>query len=819
MKISYKWLKTYANIDLAPEEISKYLTDTGLEVEGVEKIETIRGGLEGFVIGEVKTCVPHPDSDHLHITTVDVGQEQLLDVVCGASNVAAGQKVVVATVGTTIYSAEEPFKIKKSKIRGAVSEGMICAEDELCIGTSHAGIMVLPEIAKVGTPAKEYFHIEDDWIIEIGLTPNRTDAISHIGVARDLLAALRCLNGDTTPLQIPSVEQFKPDNYNLNVKIEIENPIACPRYTGVLVEDVKVAESPEWLQNYLRAIGLRPINNVVDISNFVLWEIGQPLHFFDLNHVEGEKIVIRTLPEGTKFVTLDGVERKLSSKDLMICDDKNPMCIAGVYGGLNSGVTEKTKNIFIESAYFNPTSIRKTARFHGLKTDASFRFERGCDPNITIWAAKRAALLLKEICGGKIASDIIDVYPNSIPKIALDLRFEYINKLIGKEIAPKIVKDILLSLDFEVVSENATSLHITVPSNRVDVTRESDVIEEILRIYGYNNIELPTHLNAALSYPEKIESEALRNKISNFLSSCGYNEIMCNSLISFNWLKDLSLFPEESIVKIINPLSSDLDIMRPTMLAGGMESILFNINRKTTNLSLFEFGKVYQKNAEAAPDASVTKQYSEGFRLAVFLTGNKEAENWKGAVAHYTFFDLKDVVIRILTKLGISINRLKAEDVDNELFFEALVFKNQNAKVVEFGQVAPKITKRYDLKQPVFYAEFDWENILKLLKKSEISYTPIAKFPEVRRDLALMLKPNITFSQIEELAYQTEKKFLKKVSLFDIYVDEKLFSGRKSYAVSFMLQDEQKTLEDKQIERIMANLIKAFTEKLEAEIR
>lgn len=819
MKISYKWLKTYANIDLAPEEVSKYLTDTGLEVEGLEKIETVRGGLEGIVVGEVKTCVPHPDSDHLHITTVDVGSDQLLDVVCGASNVAAGQKVVVATVGATMYHTEEPFKIKKTKIRGAVSEGMICAEDELCLGNSHAGIMVLPNDAPVGMPAKEYFHIEDDWVIEIGLTPNRTDAICHIGVARDLLAALRCLKGNQTPLQVPSVEEFKPDNHHLQVEIDIQDTESCPRYTGVLVEDITVAESPDWLKNRLQAIGVRAINNVVDISNYVLWEVGQPLHIFDLNAISGNKIVVRKPQEGTKFVTLDGVERSLSGKDLMICNAEEPMCIAGVFGGLNFGVKETTKNVFIESAYFNPTDIRKTARFHGLKTDASFRFERGADFDITIWAAKRAALLLKEICGGKIASDIIDVYPKPLSKTEVCVYYDHICSLIGKTIDKKTIKEILISLEFILKAEFEEGLHVIVPSYRVDVTREADVIEEILRIYGYNNVELPEHLHSALSYSQGIGSEELCNKISDFLSAAGYNEIMCNSLMSQNWCKELTIYPEETLVKIINPLSGDLDIMRPTMLAGGMETILYNVNRKAFNLSLYEFGKTYRKNVDADKTASVTKRYEETMRLAIFLTGNKERESWKGAVAAYNFFDLKNIVLRVLMKAGINIDKLNVQPIDSELFFEGLVYMNQNRKVVELGEVSSSIIKRYDLKQPVFFAEFDWDFIFKLMNRKSTLYQPVPKFPAVRRDLALLLEQHITFEQVEKVAFQTEKKFLKEVSLFDIYMGEKLPSGYKSYAVNFMLQDDQKTLEDKQIDRIMNNLMKAFSDQLNAKIR
>jgi phenylalanyl-tRNA synthetase beta chain len=835
MKISYIWLKQYVNVELAPERIAQILTDTGLEVEGIEAVETVPGGLEGVVVGCVKTCERHPDSDHLSITTVDVGGEELLHVVCGASNVAAGQKVAVATVGTTLYCGEEPFKIKKSKIRGALSEGMICAEDELCLGSSHNGILVLDPSAVPGTAAKEYFKIENDYIFEIGLTPNRTDAISHIGVARDLLAALKCHeNNSSHPslqvpssfggagggfLQIPSVADFKPDNLSLPVKIEIKDEQACPRYTGITIKNVTIKDSPEWLKNRLTAIGIRPINNVVDISNWVLWEVGQPLHTFDLDKIKGGKVVIRKARKDEKFVTLDNIERTLNEADLMICNETDAMCIAGVFGGVGSGITEETKHVFIESAYFDPATIRKTARRHGLQTDASFRYERGANPDITIWAAKRAALLMKELAGGEIASDIIDVYPNPIEQKKITLTFENTNRLIGKEIAPQSIKQILLTLDFEILSENETTLNLLAPYYRVDVTREADVIEEILRIYGYNNIEISDSLHASLSYQPKPNVEKLRNTVSDLLAANGFYETMNNSFMAQSWCEKINSFPEAGLVKILNPLSSDLNILRPTLLVGGLSTILYNINRKMNNLRLFEFGEAYQHHPETDKNDPVTKRYSETRHLGLWLTGKNSGENWREQPKEFNFFDLKMYVHKILSKLGIDVKQCKTASANAELFFEGLAYSINNHLLVEFGQVHQTIQKYADIKQPVFFADFNWKALLKVINKKDVAFQAVPKFPEVHRDLALLLDADVPFTKIEEIAYATERKFLKEVRLFDIYTGEKLGEGKKSYAVGFTLLDEDKTLEDKQIDRIMSKLMEAFVKEIKAQIR
>ena len=703
MKISYIWLKQYVNVDIAPERIAQILTDTGLEVESIETVETIPGGLEGVVVGWVKTCEKHPDSDHLSLTTVDIGGDELLNIVCGAPNVAAGQKVAVATVGTTLYCGDEPFKIKKSKIRGALSEGMICAEDELCLGSSHDGIMVLDPNAIPGTPAKEYFNIENDYIFEIGLTPNRTDAISHIGVARDLLAALKCHENSPLTLQIPSVKDFKPDNLSLPIEIEIKDTQACPRYTGITIKNVTVKDSPEWLKNRLSALGIRPINNVVDVSNWVLWEIGQPLHTFDLDKIKGRKVVIRKAKKDEKFITLDHIERTLNENDLMICNETDAMCIAGVFGGIGSGITEETKHVFIESAYFDPATIRKTARRHGLQTDASFRYERGANPDITIWAAKRAALLMKELTGGEIASDIIDAYPYPIEQKKITLTYENTNRLIGKIIDPKTIKQILLSLDFEIISETETGMILLSPYYRVDVTREADVIEEVLRIYGYNNIEISDSLRASLSYQPKPNVEKLRNAVSDLLAANGFHETMNNSFIAQSWCEKLSSFPEENIVKILNPLSSDLNILRPTLLAGGMATILYNINRKMNNLRLFEFGEVYQYHPESDKNDPVTKRYSETWHLGLWLTGKNTSENWNEQPKDFNFFDLKMYVHKILSKLGIDAKQCKTTSANSELFFEGLTYSMNNHVIVEFGQVHQNIQKQCDIKQQVFF--------------------------------------------------------------------------------------------------------------------
>ncbi|MCL2040661.1 MAG: phenylalanine--tRNA ligase subunit beta [Bacteroidales bacterium] len=862
MKISYIWLKQYVNVELAPERVAQILTDTGLEVENIETVEAIPGGLEGVVIGYVKTCEKHPDSDHLHITTVDVGGEEPLHIVCGASNIAAGQKVAVATVGTALYCGEEPFKIKKSKIRGALSEGMICAEDELCLGASHDGIMVLEPDAVPGTPAKEYFKIENDYIFEIGLTPNRTDAISHIGVARDLLAALKCqsliedtleVNNDVIAraiarsnpeevnvldcftsfamtgsrtcrtssecLHIPSIEDFKPDNQSLSVEIEIKDTQACPRYTGIVVKNVTVKESPEWLRNRLTAVGIRPINNIVDIANWVLWEIGQPLHTFDLDKIKGGKVIIRKAKMGEKFVTLDNVERTLHEDDLMICNETDAMCIAGVFGGVGSGITEETKHVFIESAYFDPATIRKTARRHGLQTDASFRYERGANPDITVWAAKRAALMMKEFAGGEIASDIMDIYPNPIEQKKITLTFAQTNRLIGKEIAPETIKKILLALDFEIISENDAELTLLAPYYRVDVTREADVIEEILRIYGYNNIEITDSLRASLSYQPKPNVEKIRNAVADLLAANGFYETINNSLTGQAYFQQMNSFPETHLVKILNPLSSDLNILRPSLLAGGMATISYNINRKMNNLRLFEFGEVYQHNPETDKNEPVTKRYSETRHLGLWLTGKNAHENWREQPKEFNFFDLKMYVHKVLSKLGIDTKQCKTTSANAELFFEGLSYSINNHVIVEFGQVHQIIQKRFDVKQTVFFADFNWKALVKVVGKKNVVFQAVPKFPEVHRDLALLLDADVPFSKIEEIAYATERKFLKEVRLFDIYTGEKLGEGKKSYAVGFTLLDEDKTLEDKQIDRIMNKLMEAFVKEVKAQIR
>jgi len=819
MKISYIWLKQYVNVDFTPERIAQILTDTGLEVENIEMVETIPGGLEGIVVGLVKTCEKHPDADHLSLTTVDVGGEELLSIVCGAPNVTAGQKVAVATVGTTLYCDEEPFKIKKNKIRGALSEGMICAEDELCLGSSHVGIMVLDPNAIPGTPAKEYFKIENDYIFEIGLTPNRTDAISHIGVARDLLAALKCHESSPLMLQVPSVENFKPDNQSLSIEIEIKDAQACPRYTGITIKNVTIKDSPDWLKNRLTAIGIRPINNVVDVSNWVLWEVGQPLHTFDFDKIKGRKVVIRKAKKDEKFVTLDHIERTLNENDLMICNETDGMCIAGVFGGVGSGISEQTKNVFIESAYFDPATIRKTARRHGLQTDASFRYERGANPDITIWAAKRAALLIKELTGGEIASGIIDVYSNPIEQKKITLSYKQTNRLIGKIIEPKTIKQILLSLDFEIVSENEKGLILLSPYYRVDVTREVDVIEEILRIYGYNNVEISDLLRISLSYQPKPNVEKIRNAVSDLLAANGFYETMNNSFMAKSWCEQLNSFSEIDLVKVLNPLSSDLNILRPTLLAGGMATILYNINRKINNLRLFEFGSVYKYNPENDNNDSVTKRYSETWHLGLWLTGKNESENWCEQPKNFNFFDLKLYVHKILSKLGVDVKQCKTTSANAELFFEGLTYSINNHIIVEFGQVHHAIQKHCDIKQPVFFADFNWKSVLKAISKKDAVFRAVPKFPEVHRDLALSLDTAVSFSKIEEIAYATERKFLKEVRLFDIYTGEQLGEGKKSYAVGFTLLDEDKTLEDKQIDRIMDKLMEAFVKEINAQIR
>lgn len=818
MNISYSWLKDYLKTDLTPDQISEILTSIGLEVDSLEREEAIKGGLEGVVIGYVTECERHPDADKLSVTKVDVGGPELLQIVCGAPNVAAGQKVPVATVGTVLYSGDQEFKIKKSKIRGVESLGMICAEDELGLGASHAGIMVLDPSTPVGTPAKEYFKLEDEYVFEIGLTPNRIDAASHYGVARDIAAYLKA-NGIACSLEKPSVDTFKVDNTNRTIPVEVLNGDACPRYSGITVSNVKVAPSPEWLQKKLRAIGINPKNNVVDITNFILHELGQPLHAFDAAKIAGSKVVVRTTTEGTPFTTLDGVERKLNENDLMICNANEPMCIAGVFGGLDSGVTEGTTDIFIESAYFNPVSVRKTARRHGLNTDSSFRFERGIDPNLTIYALKRAALLVKELAGGEISSDIIDIYPSSIENFTVEVSLDRMRKLIGKDIDTATIKGILAALDIAIIKEEGDVLTLSVEPYRVDVQREADVVEEVLRIYGYNNIEMPLQVRSTLSFEPRPEKERIVNTASDLLSSNGFNEIMSNSLTKASYYQGLATYPEEKSVRIINPLSGDLSVMRQTLFFNGMESISLNTNFRNPDLKLYELGNVYSYNAEKAGGENRLRPYSESYQMALFVTGNKNSESWNSKVVPTDYFTLRASVEQLLSRFGINLFDLKVEDCNVDFISDGVTYLLNGKKFIEMGVVAKKFRNMFDVKNDVFFAEIRFDLLINFVRGFKTTYKEIGKYPEVRRDLALLLDKKVTFAQLRETAFQTEKKFLKRAGLFDVYEGKNLPEGKKSYALSFILQDENKTLTDQQIDRMMDNLIKAFERSYGAQLR
>jgi phenylalanyl-tRNA synthetase beta chain len=812
MKISYNWLKNYIDTDKTPQEIADLLTFSGLEVESLEKFQTIAGGLEGIVIGEVLTKEKHPDADRLSVTTVSVGNEEPLHIVCGASNVAAGQKVVVATAGAMLYPTKgEPFQIKKSKIRGAASEGMICAEDEIGLGESHEGIMVLDPSARVGMPAAEYFKVQDDWILEIGLTPNRADATSHIGVARDLAAVLSANERKEFQIKLPELNAFSIDEKSSNIEVVVEDTKACPRYSGISIEGVKVAPSPDWLQERLKSIGQKPINNIVDVTNFVLHEMGQPLHAFDADTIKGNKVIVKKAKAGEKFVTLDEVERTLSAENLMICNAEEPMVIAGVFGGINSGVTNSTKNIFLESAYFNPVSVRKTAKQHGLKTDASFRYERGADPNITLYALKRAAILIKEVAGGKISSDIIDVYPSQIENFQIDFSFANCDRLIGKQLERELIKNIIRSLGIEIISHNEEVLKLSVPPFKVDVTREIDVIEEVLRIYGYNNIELPGKVMTSLSYFSKPDKEKVQRELSLLLAGKGFLEIMNNSLLKSEYIQKVESINQDEQVIIQNPLSSDLNALRQTLLFGGLESIAYNINRKNSDLKFFEFGKTYAFNKEK-------EKYQEGSRLSIFITGKKQQESWITTDVNTDFYYLKGIIENIFQKLGIKAE--KAEETENSAFAYGLSWKAKNGEsICDAGAVSKKLLKSFDIEQEVFYADFNFVQVLKLLKNKQVQFQDIPKFPSVRRDLALLLDKAINFSEIVELSYKVEKHLLKDVNLFDVYEGEKLEAGKKSYAVSFTIQDTEKTLTDKQIDKLMEKFIKTFEEQIGAKLR
>ena len=819
MNISYNWLKQYININITPDELSKALTSIGLEVGGVDEVQTVKGGLEGLVIGEVLTCTNHENSDHLHVTTVNVGTEEALQIVCGAPNVAAGQKVVVATVGTKLYSGEESFTIKRSKIRGVESMGMICAEDEIGIGTSHDGIIVLPADAVVGTLAKDYYGIKSDYLLEVDITPNRVDAASHYGVARDL-AAFFALKNPAIQLTKPSVDAFKIQNTNLTIPVTVENTEACPRYSAVTISGVKVTESPEWLKNALLVIGLRPINNIVDITNYVLHELGQPLHAFDADKIAGSEVRVKCMPEGTPFVSLEGTERKLNAADLMICNAEKPMCIGGVFGGLDSGVTETTQNVFLESAYFNPVSIRKTARRHGLNTDASFRFERGCDPTNTIYVLKRCALLIQEVAGGTISSEIVDIYPQEVKPFEVEITLQKINSLIGKEIGKENIETILGALEMKIVNRTEEGYTLHVPAYRVDVQRDVDVIEDILRIYGYNNIEIGEKLMSNLSYSSKPDSHKLQNLIAEQLTAQGFNEILNNSLTKGGYYTDLTSFPAAHSVKIINALSSDLNVMRQTLLFGGLENIAYNVNRRNADLKFYEFGNCYYYNADNKKEGETLAAYDEDFHLAMWLTGNKQAQSWTAAEQKASIYELKAYIENIFRRLGFNLRKLVTGEYADDLLSEALtVYSARGNKLAVYGFVHPKIRKVMDIDQEVFYADLNWNAILSELGKHKVQYAEISKFPEVKRDLALLIDKNVTFAEIEKIAYETERKLLKKVTLFDVYEGKNLEAGKKSYAVSFILQDETKTLTDSQIEGIMKKMLGNFENKLGAKLR
>jgi len=809
MKISYKWLQQYLPVDLDIEKTSEILTNLGLEVEGVEKVESIKGSLKGVVVGKVITCKKHPNADRLSVTTVNLGDNNTVKIVCGAPNVTQGQTVPVATVGTTLYDEEgKGFKIKKSKIRGEESCGMICAEDELSLGKSHDGIMILDDTLKAGTPAAKVFDIETDYVFEIGLTPNRADAMSHFGTARDLRVGLMQL-GVNTELISPSVSDFQVDERTFKIDIDVQDQKRAPRYVGLCLTDVKIEESPEWLQNRLKSIGLKPINNVVDVTNFVLHDIGQPLHAFDANKIVGNKVIVKTLQEGTKFKRLDGVERILSSEDLMICDgNENPMCLAGIFGGIDSGITQNTTSIFLESAYFNPVSIRKSAKRHSLNTDASFRFERGIDPNNTEYAIKRAAILLKELTGGKISSEIIDVYPNRIEDFQIFLSYERVNKLIGHFIPSEIIQNILASLDIKINNNTETGLNLTIPAYRVDVTREVDVIEEILRVFGYNNVEFSEKLNISINSSEEQKNEKIQKISGDQLISNGLYEIISNSLTKPNYTSYSKLLNEENNIKILNPLSKDLSVLRQSMLFSGLEAISFNINRKNNALKFFEFGKTYHLYND---------KYQEDKHLSLFATGDKLPKNWNLQTKPSDFFYLKGTVLALLERLGLS--NFKVKPTKNDVFSEGVSMSLGKVKLVDLGVVKALITKDFNIKQEVLYADINWSNILKIVQNKSFSVKLSAKYPKVKRDLALLLNNDTSFKDIYNLAQQTERKYLKSVDLFDVYEGKNLPEGKKSYAVSFVLQDEEKTLEEKQIENIMYKLQQAFENKLGASLR
>jgi len=820
MNISYKWLKEYVDFDLTPQEVCDALTSEGLEVDALEEVQSIRGGLKGLYVGKVLTCEMHPNSDHLHVTTVDLGKGEPQQIVCGAPNVAAGQKVIVADLGCVLYDGDKEFQIKKSKLRGVESLGMICAEDEIGVGTSHDGIIVLPEDAPVGQPAAEYYNLESDWLIEVDITANRADALSHWGVARDLYAWL-VQNGYKTSLHRPTDEAFAVDNHDLPIDVVIENTEACKRYACVSVTDCEVKESPEWLKNKLNAIGLRPINNIVDITNYVMMAYGQPLHCFDADMVTGHKIVVKTMPEGTPFVTLDGEEHKLSDRDLAICNAEEPMCIAGVFGGKGSGTYETTRNVVLESAYFHPTWIRKSARRHGLSTDASFRFERGIDPNGTIYALKQAALLCKELAGGKVSMEIKDVYPEPLPNFNVDLKYDYVHQLIGKEIPHDTIKSIVSSLEMVIKSEDAEGLQLEVPAYRVDVQRPCDVVEDILRVYGYNNVEMPEQLKSSLVIKgDEDQKHKLENLVGEQLVGAGFNEILNNSLTKAAYYEDLNCYPAKRLVSIVNPLSSDLNVMRQSILFGGLESIAYNANRKNPNLKFFEFGNTYQHFNEKADAENPMKAYAEESHLGLWVTGKRVEGSWAHPDEQSSFYELKAYVLNILNRIGLPLGSVVFKDSDNNIFSKGITVENRGGKVlVEMGVVARSLQKKFGIDNEVYFADLYWNQLTKAVRKQKVGFKEISKYPAVSRDLALLLDKDVEFARVEQIAYNAERKLLKKVELFDVYEGKNLPDGKKSYAVNFILQDEQKTLNDKAIDAVMQKIIQNLKKQLNAELR
>ena len=821
MNISYKWLKEYVDFDLTPQEVCDALTSEGLEVDALEEVQSIRGGLKGLYVGKVLTCEMHPNSDHLHVTTVDLGKGEPQQIVCGAPNVAAGQKVIVADLGCVLYDGDKEFQIKKSKLRGVESNGMICAEDEIGVGNDHSGIIVLPEDAPVGQPAAEYYHLESDWLIEVDITANRADALSHWGVARDLYAWL-IQNGYKTSLHRPDCEAFTVDNHDLPVDVVIENKEACKRYACVSVTDCEVKESPEWLKNKLNTIGLRPINNIVDITNYVMMAYGQPLHCFDADMVTGHQIVVKTMPEGTPFVTLDGEEHKLSDRDLAICNAEEPMCIAGVFGGKGSGTYETTRNVVLESAYFHPTWIRKSARRHGLSTDSSFRFERGIDPNGTIYALKQAAILCKELAGGKVSMEIKDVYPEPLPNFDVDLKYDYVHQLIGKEISHETIKSIVTSLEMVIKSEDAEGLKLEVPAYRVDVQRPCDVVEDILRVYGYNNVEMPEQLKSSLVIKgEEDQKHKLENLVGEQLVGAGFNEILNNSLSKSAYYDDeLNSYPADRLVRIMNPLSSDLNVMRQSILFGGLESIAHNANRKNPNLRFFEFGNTYQHFNEKADFENPMKAYAEETHLGIWVTGKRVEGSWAHPDEQSSFYELKAYVLNILKRIGLPFGAIMFKESQNNIFSKGIAIENRGGKMlVEMGIVTHALQKKFGIDNEVYFADCHWAQLMKAVRKQKVSFKEISKYPAVSRDLALLIDNDVEFARIEQIAYAAERKLLKKVELFDVYEGKNLPAGKKSYAVNFILQDEQKTLNDKAIDAVMQKIIQSLKKQLNAELR